>query len=113
MVDDKDHARIRLKKISEASGAEVAQEHIVKGFELENGELVVLSDEEIQNASPEKSKTIDILEFVDAAQIPTLYFDRPYYLAPNKSALKAYAVLREALARTGKVGIAQFVFRNR
>jgi DNA end-binding protein Ku len=78
-----------------------------------NGELVVLSDEEIQNASPEKSKAIDILEFVDEAQIPSLYFERPYYAVPDKSAVKAYAVLREALARTTKVGIGQLVLRNR
>ena len=113
MLDDRDHARIHLKRISETTGEEVALEHIVKGFELGNGEWVVLSDEEIQNASPEKSRAIDILEFVDEAQVPSLYFERPYYAVPDKSAVKAYAVLREALARTTKAGIGQFVLRNR
>jgi DNA end-binding protein Ku len=113
MLDDRDHARIRYKRVSEATGKEVPFEHIVKGFEQENGEYVVLSDEEIQNASPEKSTTIDILEFVDEAQIPSLYFDRPYYLEPEKSAAKAYALFCDALAHSGKVGIAQFVLRNR
>jgi DNA end-binding protein Ku len=113
MLDDRDHTRVRYKRVSEATGKKVPFEHIVKCFELENGEYVVLSDEEIQNASPQKSAKIDILEFVDEAQISSLYFDRPYYLEPEKSAAKAYALFRDALAQSGKVGIAQFVLRNR
>jgi DNA end-binding protein Ku len=109
----KDHSRIRYQRIAESTGKEVAAEDIVKAYEVEDGEYVVLSDEELQRAAPEKSVTIDIQEFVDEAEIPTMYFEKPYYLEPDKGAGKAYALLREALTKTGKVGIAQFVLRNR
>jgi DNA end-binding protein Ku len=74
---------------------------------------VVISDDELKEAAPEKSAAIEIQEFVNESQIPTLYFEKPYYLEPDKGAGKAYALLREALAKSGKVGVAQFVLRNR
>jgi DNA end-binding protein Ku len=74
---------------------------------------VVISDDELKEAAPQKSAAIEIQEFVNESQIPTLYFEKPYYLEPDKGAAKAYALLREALAKSGKVGVAQFVLRNR
>ena len=74
---------------------------------------MVISDDELKEAAPEKSTAIEIQEFVNESQIPTLYFEKPYYLEPDKGASKAYALLREALAKSGKVGVAQFVLRNR
>jgi DNA end-binding protein Ku len=74
---------------------------------------VVISDDELKEAAPEKSVAIEIQEFVNESQIPTLYFEKPYYLEPDKGPGKTYALLREALAKSGKVGVAQFVLRNR
>jgi len=113
MLSKRDHSRIRFLRVSEATGKEVPYEDIVKGYELEDGGYVVLSDEELDEAAPEKSSTIEIQEFVNESEISSLYFDKPYYLEPDKSASKAYALLRDALAKSGKVGISQFVLRNR
>jgi DNA end-binding protein Ku len=113
MLSKKDHSRIRFLRVSEANGKEVPYEDIVKGYELEDGGYVVVSDEELAEASPEKSSTIEIQEFVDESEISSLYFDKPYYLEPDKSAGKAYALLRDALSKSRKVGISQFVLRNR
>jgi DNA end-binding protein Ku len=113
MLSKKDHSRIRFLRVSEASGKEVPYEEIVKGYELEDGGYIIVSDEELAEAAPEKSGTIEIQEFVDESEISSLYFDKPYYLEPDKTAAKAYALLREALAKSRKVGISQFVLRNR
>ena len=113
LLHKKDHSRIRYQRISEATGKEVPAAEIVRGYEVERNNFVVISDDELQEAAPEKSAAIEIQEFVNESQIPTLYFEKPYYLEPDKGAGKAYALLREALARSGKVGIAQFVLRNR
>ena len=113
MLSKRDHSRIRFLRVSEATGKEVPYEEIVKGYELEDGGYAVLSDEELNEAAPEKSSTIEIQEFVNESEISSLYFDKPYYLEPDKSASKAYALLRDALAKSGKVGISQFVLRNR
>jgi DNA end-binding protein Ku len=107
------HGLGRYQRISEATGKEVPAEEIVRGYEVERNNFVVISDDELKEASPEKSAAIEIQEFVNESQIPTLYFEKPYYLEPDKGAGKAYALLREALAKSGKVGVAQFVLRNR
>ena len=113
LLHKKDHSRIRYQRVSEATGKEVPAAEIVRGFEVERDNFVVISDDELMEAAAEKSAAIEIQEFVNESQIPTLYFEKPYYLEPDKGAGKAYALLREALARSGKVGIAQFVLRNR
>ena len=113
LLHKKDHSRIRYQRISEATGKEVPAEEIVRGYEVERDNFVVISDDELKEASPEKSAAIEIQGFVNESQIPTLYFEKPYYLEPDKGAGKAYALLREALAKSGKVGVAQFVLRNR
>src|ERR1700726_4219177 len=113
LLHKKDNSRIRYQRVSEATGKEVPAEEIVRGFEVERDNFVVISDDELKEAAPEKSAAIEIQEFVNESQIPTLYFEKPYYLEPDKGAGKAYALLREALAKSGKVGVAQFVLRNR
>ncbi len=109
----KDLSRIRYQRVAESTGKEVSAEDIVRGYEIEKDHFVVLSDDEIDNVAPEKSAAIEIQEFVDESEISSLYFEKPYYVEPDKGASKSYALLREALAKSGKVGIAQFVLRNR
>src|SRR5215469_4572087 len=113
MLHKTDLSRIHFKRVSDSTGKEVPYDEIVKGYEVEDGQYVVLTDEELKEAAPEKSSTIDIQEFVDENEISSLYFEKPYYLEPDKGAAKAYALLREALEKSGKVGVAQFVLRNR
>ncbi len=112
MLDKKDHAKIRFKRINEDSGREVSWENIVKAYDY-NGKYVILDDDDFQKASPEKSKIIEILEFVKEEEIESIYYETPYYLEPQKSGVKAYALLREALKKTGKVGVGNFVMRSK
>ena len=113
MLHKKDLSRIRFQRVAESTGKEVPAEEIVKGYEVEKNQYVILADEELREVAPEKSTGIEIQEFVNEAEISSLYFEKPYYLEPDKGAGKAFALLREALIKTGKVGIAQFVLRNR
>src|SRR6201987_1589102 len=113
MLHKTDLSRIHFKRVSESTGKEVPYDEIVKGYELEDGNYVVVSEEELKEASPEKSSTIDIHEFVSEDEIASYYFDTPYYLEPEKSAGKPYLLLRDALSKSKKVGISQFVLRNR
>ena len=112
MLDKKDHAKIRFKRVNEDSGREVSWENIVKAYDY-NGKYVVLDDEDFQKASPEKSKIIEIVEFVKENEIQSIFYETPYYLEPQKSGVKAYALLREALKKTGKVGVGNFVMRTK
>jgi DNA end-binding protein Ku len=113
MLHKTDLSRIHFKRVSESTGKEVPYDEIVKGYELEDGNYVVVTEDELKEASPEKSSTIDIHEFVSEEEIASFYFDTPYYLEPEKSAGKPYLLLRDALAKSKKVGISQFVLRNR
>jgi len=111
---DKDTADpIGYKQINKRTGKEVRRENIVRGYEYEKNNYVVLSDEEIRSASPESTQTVDILAFVEAYAVSFLYLDTPYYLVPERQGKKAYALLREALAQTGKIGIANVVLHNK
>jgi DNA end-binding protein Ku len=112
MLDKKDHAKIRFKRVNEDSGREVSWENIVKAYDY-NGKYIVLDDEDFQKASPEKSKIIEIVEFVKESEIQSIFYETPYYLEPQKSGVKAYALLREALKKTGKVGVGNFVMRTK
>ena len=112
MLDKKDHAKIRFKRINEDSGKEVTWENIVKAYDY-NGKYVVLDDEDFQKASPEKSKIIEIMEFVKESDIESIFYETPYFLEPQKSGVKAYALLRDALKKSGKVGLGNFVMRSR
>ncbi|HKP32872.1 MAG TPA: Ku protein [Chitinophagaceae bacterium] len=112
MLDKKDHSNIRFQRVSEKTGKEVAWENIVRGYKY-NGDYVVLTDEDFKKASPEKSKIIEIAEFVNIEDIDTVYYETPYYLEPEKSGTKAYALLRDALEKSGKVGIGSYVMRTK
>jgi DNA end-binding protein Ku len=112
MLDKKDHARIRFRRVNETSGREVEWEDIVKGYEI-NGKYVVVTDEDFARASPEKSKIIEITDFVNETEIDSIFYETPYFLEPQKSGEKAYVLLREALKKTGKTAVGSFVLRSR
>jgi DNA end-binding protein Ku len=112
MLDKKDHSNIKYKRVNASTGKEVAWENIVKGYKV-NENYVVLTDSDFEKASPEKTKIIEITEFVDEKEIDSIYFETPYYLQPEKAGVKAYALLRDALKKTGKAGLGTYVLRNR
>ena len=111
LLRDTDQSRIRYKKVAEADGKEVPQEHIVKGYEYEKGRYVILRPEDYERVQIKSNQTIDIKEFVNLADIEPQFFDTPYYLAPEKAGAKAYALLKEVLVETGLAGIAKVVIR--
>ncbi|HUG93799.1 MAG TPA: Ku protein [Planctomycetaceae bacterium] len=113
LIDSRNHARIRYERVNEETGEEVPWDKIVKGYEYDGGSYVLLSDEELERASVELTRTVEIEEFVDRDAIDLIYFDKPYVLVPAKGGEKGYALLREALERSGKVGIAKVVMRSR
>jgi DNA end-binding protein Ku len=113
LLDRRNMSRIKYKRVNEKTGREVPWDETVRGYEFEEGSYVVLSDEDLQRASPEKTQTVDILDFVDLEDISPIFFDKPYYLAPDKKGAKSYALLRETLKRTQKVGIAKVVIRTK
>ena len=113
MLDRRDMSPVGYKRVNKNTGAEVPWDEVVKGYEYEDGEYVVLGEADFKRANVEATQTVEILSFVDAAQIHAVYFDTPYYLAPTKKAEKGYALLRDTLVRTGKVGIAKVVIRTR
>lgn len=112
MLDKKDHANIKFKRVNEQTGKEVAWNNIVKGYML-NDKYVVLDDKDFEQANAKKSQIIEITEFVNESEIDSILYEMPYYLGPAKSGEKAYSLLRAALEKSGKVGIAQFVLRNK
>ncbi|SOF02433.1 DNA end-binding protein Ku [Streptomyces sp. OV198] len=106
--------RIRNRRVNERTGKEVPSEDIVKGYELAEGEYIVVEPDELDQIAPGRSQTIDITDFVDLDAIEPVYFDRTYYIAPRgKEYTKVYELLRAALAESGKVGIATFVMRGK
>jgi len=107
-----DMSEIRYARICKAEEKEVPYEEIVKGYEYEKGLYVVLTEEDLQKANIEKSKRIEIVSFADEHEIDSIYFEKPYYLEPDKKSGQAYAILRDALLKSKKVGIARYVFRN-
>ncbi|GAB3458603.1 hypothetical protein GCM10027321_14510 [Massilia terrae] len=111
MLDRRDFSPVGFKRYNKNNQKEVPWDEIVKGYEYTPGEYVVLSEEDLRRANPEATQTIDIAAFVDAEQVPLLFYDQPYYLAPGKGGDKVYALLREALKATGKIGIARVVIR--
>ncbi len=111
MVDSRDMGKIHFQRVNENTGKEVKYENIAKAYML-NGNYIMLDDEDFEAAAPEKSKIIEVNHFIDEDEIDTIYFENSYYVEPEKSGEKAYALLREALTKSGKVGIAQFVLRT-
>src|SRR6185369_2337304 len=113
MLDKRDLAPVGYKRYNKSTGEDVPWAEIVKGYEYDDDQYVVLSDEDFRRANVEASKTVDIQAFVDLEDIPPLYFETPYYLAPGKRGEKAYALLRDAMKKAGKAGIATVVIRTR
>ncbi|MDB5807880.1 MAG: Ku protein [Betaproteobacteria bacterium] len=112
MLDKRDFSPVGYKRYSKESGKEVAWNDIVKGYEYEKGQYVVLSDEDFKRANVKASRTIDIESFVPAKDVSPQYFESPYYLVPGDRGEKVYSLLRETLRSTGRIAIAQFVLRT-
>ena len=112
-IDSRTQARVKQKRVSSATGEEVPYESIVKGYELSPDRFVMISPEELEALDPKSTKSIDIEDFVDLDQIDPIYYERPYYLVPDKGGAKAYALLRSAMRETNKVGIARLVLRTK
>ena len=113
LLDKRDMARIGYSKVNKSTGEEVAQQNIVKGFELQSGKHVVVSESDFKRATIESTHTVDISEFVLASEIDPIYFDRPYYLAPGRGGDRPYRLLHEALRASGRIGIGHVVLRTR
>lgn len=111
-LDKQSKGRIRYKKVSEASGKEVKPEDIIKAYEM-GGQYVTMESEDFEKAIPTKKDHIDIVQFVLEKEIDALYYEKPYYLAPEKGGDRAYVLLREALKKEGKGALGLFVFHNR
>lgn len=112
MLDINDNARIRYKRVNENTGKEVEWKDIVKGYK-KDGTYIILEDEDFEQANMKKSKTIDIEEFVEEGDVSDLLFKKPYFLEPQKEGGKSYNLLRDALKKTGKLGVATFVMRQK
>lgn len=113
MLRDKDESPIKYKRVAEADGEEVPWEHIVKGYEYEKGKYVVLDKKDFESVDLKTNQTVDIKQFVSLDEIDPMFFDQPYFLVPEKGGDKAYTLLREALERSGKVGVAKVVIKTR
>jgi DNA end-binding protein Ku len=113
MLDGRDKKPIRYERVNEESGHEVPWKEIVKAYEVKKGNFLVVDEKELKAAAPEQTQTIDIEAFVERCEIDPIYYEKPYYLVPGKNADKAYGLLRAALEKSGKVGIARVVIRTR
>jgi DNA end-binding protein Ku len=112
-MHDEDGGRIRYKRVCEKDGEEVSFEHIVKGYEVEKDRYVVLTDEDFDAVPVASSRAIDIVQFVDVDEIDPMLYKKSYYLVPEETGAKAYALLREAMKEDDRVGIAKVSFRDR
>lgn len=112
-LHEKTGGRIKQKRVDAQTDEEVPYEEIVKGYEIGDDRYVVITPEELESLDPEKTRTIDIIDFVDLEEIDPIFYDHPYYLAPGQGAEKPYNLLREAMERAGKVAIAKVVIRSK
>jgi len=113
MLDSRDFAPVGYHRVNKKTGKEVDWAHIVKGYEYKKGDFVALADADFKHANVKASQTIEIDTFCDAAQIPSMYYEKPYYLSPTKGGDKVYTLLRQALDSTNKVAVASFVMHQR
>lgn len=109
LLDKRDHSRIGYKQINKRTGEEVDRKNIVKGYEYEPDQFVILTDQDFERANPKATQTIDIQDSVELKELDPLLFEKPYYLLPGKGGKKAYVLLRKVLEETGKVAIAKIV----
>jgi len=105
--------RVRNKRVAEGSGREVDYDKIVKGYETDDGDLIIVTPEELESVEPSKTRSIEIEDFVEIDQIDPIYYDKSYFLAPADGTQKPYALLREAMEKSGRVAIGRFVMRNK
>jgi len=112
MLHATDKSPIKFERVCIRDGKPIAWEDLVKGFEYQKGHFVVMTKEDFQTAAVNKTRTIDILDFVKADEIDDRYFETPYYLVPSKGGERAYALLREAIRESGRIGIAKFILRD-
>lgn len=112
-LDKRSMDPVGYKRINKKTGKEISSENIVKGVAYEDGKYVILSADEIEGVYPRTTQTIEILRFVEASEIPFVYLERPYYVAPINKGAKVYALLRETLLKTGKVGLAKVVIQTK
>jgi DNA end-binding protein Ku len=112
MLDKRDFAPVGYKRYNKSTGAEVPWNDIVKGYEYEKDQYVVMSDEDFRRANVQQARSVEIASFVDAQCIPPQYFETPYYLVPGERGQKVYALLRETMRTSGKVGVGQVVIRT-
>src|SRR6185312_8034014 len=113
LLHEEDLSPVKYERICTADGETVPWNDIVKGYEYEKGKFVVITDEDFKTAALEQTKTIDILDFVKEDEIDPRYFETPYFLVPSKGGEKAYALLREAIRKTGSVGIGKIIIRQK
>jgi DNA end-binding protein Ku len=112
LLHAKDEAPVKYERVCQREGKPVAWEDLVKGYEYAKGQFVVLTKDDFKTAALEKTKTIDILDFVDPAEVDERYFETPYYLLPGKGNDRAYVLLREAIRASGKIGISKMILRD-
>lgn len=112
-LDDRDHARVQQKRVSSVTGEEVAYENIVKGYEVEPGEYVVIERDELNGLNPERSSAIELESFIDASQIDPLYYDSSYFAIPGKNAETPYALLRDAMKAEDRAAVARLVMHQK
>lgn len=113
ILHKKDMSPIRYARVCREDGKEVPYEEVVKGYEYRKGDYIVLTDDDFEKVNLKKTKSIEVIEFVDEKEVDVIYPEKPYYLEPDRGADKAYIVLREALKKSGKVGVGRYVLRDR
>lgn len=113
LYSGKDKSRVHYKRVSTKSGREVDWDDIVKGYEYEEGKHVLFTREELEEIPPESLKVVDVVQFVDGAEIDPIYFDKSYFVAPDKTAVKAYRLFTRALTETGRVGVGKITLREK
>src|SRR5215217_3032507 len=112
LLHAKDESPVHYERVCQSEGKPVGWEDLVKGYEYEKGQFVILTKDDFKTAALEKTKTVDILDFVEPKEIDERYFETPYYLQPGKGADRAYALLRDAIKESGKIGIAKIILRD-
>lgn len=113
LLHDQDKVRLRRKLVRPADGKEVHPEHIVRGYQVAPDRFIVVRDEELEGCAPEKTRAIEITDFVELAEIDPVYYDRPYYVLPQKGSARSYRLLVEAMKRSGRVGVARVVMHEK
>lgn len=113
LLDSRNKARVHYERVNEETGEEVPWSEVVKAFEYDKGNYVLVEEEDFRRAAPEATQAVEIQDFVDREDVDYVYYDKPYYLMPGKKGEKGYVLLREILRRTGKVGISKVVIRTR